>query len=69
MRQSAGIVSGALDPGGEKGPAGNDVAEEIETLGIVIAVRPAHRASAAAVVRAVAPRRTRIATLRRGAVI
>jgi hypothetical protein len=69
MRQSAGIVSAALDPGGENGPAGNDVADAIETLGIVIAVRLAHRASAADAVRPAAPRRIRIATLRRGTVI
>ena len=40
-------MSGALDPGGEKEPAGNDVADAIEMPGIVIAVRLAHRASAA----------------------
>src|SRR5262245_21735966 len=63
MRQSAGIVSGApLEPGGVNGPACNDVAETIATLGIVSAGRLAQRVSAAAN-RGTAPRASRAAPI------
>src|SRR5436190_10917714 len=69
-RQIAGIMSGGpLEAGGVNGPAGNDAAEVIETLGIVSVVWLPHRVSAPEAVRAVAARNMRIATRRPGTAI